>query len=401
VKCTLLCFSCFIHLCLSFDPLVSTVKKVLDSPIAKADLAVTQTKIWQFLGTAFAIAIVCIVGSHYFLALERGLAARISHSVCVPSPSDPSYCYSSPRSLSTQATTAFAVSPDGQVLASNLQQTIQLWDLRFGKGKRSLQGHTDWVTAFAFSPDGQMLASSSLDRTIKLWNRTTGQLLHTFQSGRMTCIQFSPDSQSLVAGSRIARWSDGTVSPGGIRRWDLATGQALPAIGTEHVAALVFSKNGQTLASGLSKVQLWDVETSQLRHTLDSGEVTSLVFSLDDQRLISGSSKTKFWQVASGALLRTVQSSSSDLALSPDGQILATSSGGTINLWQLETKKLLGTLRGSLYSGLSIAFAWDGSILSGSSDGIKVWRPSSASLVSDRQRTGEPIDRSAFYKFVE
>jgi len=189
---------------------------------------VTQTKAWQFLGAAFAIAIVCIVGNHYFSALERGLAARIPHGVCLPSLTYPSHCYSSPRSLSTQATTALAVSPDGQVLANSLHQTIQLWDLRLGKGMRSLQGHTDWVTALAFSPDGQMLASSSLDRTIKLWNRTTGQLLHTFQSGRMTCIQFSPDSQSLVAGSRIARWSDGAVSPGGIRRWDLARGRHSP-----------------------------------------------------------------------------------------------------------------------------------------------------------------------------
>lgn len=353
----------------------------------------TRTKFWQFLGTVLVIALVCLVGGHYFFALERGLAARIPSSVCIRSPSRPSVCYAEPRSLSSQATTALAISPDGQVLASSLRQTIQLWNLQLGKGRRSLRGHRDWVTALAFSPDGQMLASSSLDQTIKLWNLATGQLLHTFRAGRMTCLQFSPDGKKLVAASRIGRWADGAISPGGIQQWALATGQALPTIGTEQVAALAFSKNGRILASGLSNVQLWDAETRHLLHRLNTGEVTALTFSLDDRTLISASSRTKFWHVASGALLQTLKASSSDLALSPDGQLLVTSSGGTINFWQLETNKLLGTLRGSLYSGLSLVFGLEGSILSGSSDGIKVWQPTPMSSLHKQRLLATKVDR--------
>ena len=128
-----------------------------------------QTKSWQFLGSVFAIALACIIGSHYFFALERGLAARIPQGVCLPSLNRPSDCYALPHHLSTQATTAFAVSPDGQVLASSLHQAIQLWNLQLGKRGRSLRGHSDWITALAFSPDGHTLASSSLDQTVKLW----------------------------------------------------------------------------------------------------------------------------------------------------------------------------------------------------------------------------------------
>ncbi|XGV98007.1 MAG: WD40 repeat domain-containing protein [Leptolyngbya sp. BL-A-14] len=352
----------------------------------------THPKYWQLFGIVFAIALSCIVGSHYFFAFERQLAARIPHGVCVSSLNRPTDCYTLPRNLSSQATTALAISPDGQVLASSQKGTIRLWNLQLGKRQRSLRGHTDWVTALAFSPDGSMLASSSLDRTIKLWNLTTGELLQTFLAGRMTCLRFSPDGQTLVVGSRISRWADGAISPGGIQRWDLTTGQALPTIGSDHVAALAFSRDGQTLASGLLKTQLWNVGTGQLIHTLDTGEVTSLVFDQNDQTLISASSRTKFWQVSSGALLQTLPSSSTDLALSPDGQILAASSGGTINLWQLETRKLLGTLRGSVYSGLSIAFGLEGTIISGSSDGIKVWQPSPPPFPT-AQRVATRIDR--------
>jgi WD40 repeat protein len=39
---------------------------------------------------------------------------------------------------------------------------------------QTLEGHSDWVRSVAFSPDGQLLASGSDDKTIKLWDPTTG-----------------------------------------------------------------------------------------------------------------------------------------------------------------------------------------------------------------------------------
>ncbi|HEY9874810.1 MAG TPA: hypothetical protein V6D12_15335 [Candidatus Obscuribacterales bacterium] len=74
-----------------------------------------------------------------------------------------------------------ALSPNGQILAgadSIKDKTIKLWDLRTGQLLRTM-GHCHSVVAVAFSSDGQTLVSGSEDTTIKIWDLRTGELLRT------------------------------------------------------------------------------------------------------------------------------------------------------------------------------------------------------------------------------
>jgi WD40 repeat protein len=78
-----------------------------------------------------------------------------------------------------------AFSPHSNILASSsMDRTVKLWDIRTGQCLKTLEGHTHCVRSVAFNPQGNMLASSSEDRTVKLWDIVTGQCLATLTNSR-------------------------------------------------------------------------------------------------------------------------------------------------------------------------------------------------------------------------
>ena len=73
-------------------------------------------------------------------------------------------------------------SPDGsKIISGSDDKTIRVWDASTGVEMLSpLQGHDSGVSSIAFSPDGSKIISGSEDHTIRVWGASTGVVLpHT------------------------------------------------------------------------------------------------------------------------------------------------------------------------------------------------------------------------------
>ncbi|MGB3548075.1 MAG: hypothetical protein WBA17_13955, partial [Saprospiraceae bacterium] len=95
-----------------------------------------------------------------------------------------------------------AVSPDGEkVISGSYDKTIKVWDITTGEQLLSLSGHSSFVKAVVVSLDGEKVISGSDDKTVKVWDITTGELINSFTGdSSIECCTITPDSSTIIAG---------------------------------------------------------------------------------------------------------------------------------------------------------------------------------------------------------
>merc|ERR1712142_395241 len=94
------------------------------------------------------------------------------------------------------------MSSDGQfALTGSWDKTLRLWDISTGNTTRKFMGHTKDVLSVAFSADNRQIVSASRDHCIKLWN-TLGVCKYTIQeechNGWVSCVRFSPNASNPI-----------------------------------------------------------------------------------------------------------------------------------------------------------------------------------------------------------
>ncbi len=84
-----------------------------------------------------------------------------------------------------------------------------------------LIGHSGEISAIDFSPDESRVVTASRDKTARVWNATTGELLLTVDHAHapVRSAQFSPDGSNVVTGTDFDEC--------GLRIWDAVSGSLL------------------------------------------------------------------------------------------------------------------------------------------------------------------------------
>jgi RNA polymerase sigma factor (sigma-70 family) len=268
---------------------------------------------------------------------------------------------------------AYAVlfSADGrELMAGGRDKKICVWDLKGVQPTRLLSSHVDEIRALALSADGKVLACCGTG--ISLLDPVTGKVIRLLKGlDKVRSAAFSPDGNTLLSGDESHH----------IRVWDVATGKEIHTISNQLNIAAALAPTGRLLASAGTEIRFWDTTTWKKIRTFPGygGGEPTLAFSPDGKLLaISGHDQVvRLWDVATlkeKELPPGHQSPVGSLCFSADGKTLASTSDGTLRLWDTasgtETGRK-GRLAGNRrFSGFhSVRFTPDGRQLVAASSG--------------------------------
>ena len=173
-----------------------------------------------------------------------------------------------------------AFSPNGDSIVSaagdySMDATIKLWDTLTGNVKQTLVGHADRINDIAFSSDGSILASVSDDRSAKLWDINSGELLHSFKENNIAWednaekrfVALSPNNKLLATSS-----FDGSVLI-----WEINSGGKRMILDKKYTSPynpkrdiISFTQDSSAIIidrleeQAVRAIELWDVNSGEL-----------------------------------------------------------------------------------------------------------------------------------------
>jgi WD40 repeat protein len=259
-----------------------------------------------------------------------------------------------------------AFSPDEQrIVTSSSDKRLVLWDVESGQPRQVFDGHHNFAFGAGFVPRrppadtdpaggtgvAPLLVSSSLDRTLRVWETDSGVPLRVLQGHTAGTLKIAVHA-APGAGQGVQVFSpnnDGTV-----RRWAIAPlpyQQVVDLPGSPHSTAI--APSGTSVAVGFDSGALRLYALPEMRvvgeqEKAHSTYVQRLSFNADGTLLASASfDKTaKLWAVAPDGTLTERQTFSGHtgavhgLAFSPDGTLLATASyDGRVGLFTVGTEE--------------------------------------------------------------
>merc|ERR1712211_180218 len=193
--------------------------------------------------------------------------------------------------------------PD-MILSSSRDKSLIVWKLtrddvgNYGIPQKRLHGHGHFISDVVLSSDGHFALSGSWDKTLRLWDLSTGKT----PAGSRTIPRTCSPSPSLLTTGKDAK----------AMLWDLNDGKHLYTLDhADTINALTFSPNRYWLCAATGPtIKIWDLESKNMVEELrpevpgsaraDPPQCLSLAWSADGQTLFAGYSDnlTRVWQVS-------------------------------------------------------------------------------------------------------
>jgi WD40 repeat protein len=245
------------------------------------------------------------------------------------------------------------------------------WDTSKQNVVRTVDAHAKWIRKVAATPDGSRIASVADDMVAKVWDATTGKVVHELKGHKSRTPQdfpsmlyacaFSPDGKLLATGDKV----------GHVVVWDVETGKSLATLDAPTmytwdpvqrlhsiggVRSVAFSPDGKLLAvggmgkvgnidhlEGKTRVEVFDwkvgKQAAEFPGDKFNGLVESLAWAPDGAWLLAAGGANEgfllFFDVASKKTLRQEKLNTHvhDAALFPSGDSFVISGHNKVALY--------------------------------------------------------------------
>jgi WD40 repeat protein len=257
---------------------------------------------------------------------------------------------------------------------------VIIWDLQSGNELQRIESHPKNINSIRLNNDGDMLATASDDKTIKVWDLATGNVIATLEGllGRIDDVVITPDNQFVIG-------FDSEIFEANLLVWNMQNGELLHVIDgvtRSNFSMISISPDGQYLiTTGWDETKIWDYHNGVIIHNLELTGVNDLAVTPDSHYLVAGLEDTtiRIFELESGEEVLRLEGHTthvSSLSISPDGKrIVSGAFDGTLKVWELAIAEKQQRIENHAGKVNAVAISSDGAYgISGSADNsIKVW----------------------------
>ncbi len=182
---------------------------------------------------------------------------------------------------------------DGKSVISAEDDYLVYWRNAVGGqiGRLPMYGHIGSVLTVDMSTDMQKIVSGSSDKTVKIWDAQTGEMLNSIEAHDKAVyqVEFNPVNNQFASCS----------SDSSIKIWDSESAELINILDDNDckVFAISYHPSGNYLAScgSNSLIYIWDLSISKKIRTLEghNGTINIVKFSKDGNTIISGGADDK------------------------------------------------------------------------------------------------------------